>query len=68
MIDFFYEVCLAKWVCIQWRIQTFTSGGRGVGLTMNVEFCKDNSGRSKKVGGRRPPLDPPLVIYRFRQA
>ena len=38
---------------------------------MNVEFCEDNSGRSKKmryfrqknevkVGAQAPPLDPPL--------
>ena len=46
-------------------------GGRGAfeGLTMNVEFCEDNSSSSKKIryfrknkgGGGGPPLDPPLV-------
>ena len=37
-------------------------------MTMNVEFCEDNSGASKKmryfrknkVGARTPPLDPSL--------
>ena len=37
---------------------------------MNVEFCGDNSGRSKKMSyfrknkgtGRAPPLDPPLLL------
>ena len=47
-------------------------GGALKGLTINVEFCDDNSGRSKKmryfrkirVGGRAPPLDldSPLVL------
>ena len=54
-----------------------TSGGsrpsakEGARLTMNVEFCEDNSGTSKKMryfrknkvgaqGRCTPPLDPPL--------
>ena len=46
-------------------------GGAFESLTMNVEFCEDNSGRSKimrcfrKMGGggapRAPPLDLPLL-------
>ena len=39
-------------------------GGGGLGLTMNVELCEDNSGRSKKMRylrknrGRGPPPHP----------
>ena len=51
-----------------------TKGGRGggvEGLTMNVEFCKNNSGSAqkmcyyRKIGGgdrRAPPLDLPLLL------
>ena len=42
-------------------------GGAFEGLTINIEFCEDNSGRSKKTryfrkirGGGGLPLDPPL--------
>ena len=41
---------------------------------MNVEFCKDNSGtskkmrdfRKKKVGAQAPSLDPPLNSTEFK--
>ena len=43
-------------------------GGAFEGLTINAEFCKDNSGRSKKMRYFRknkevatPPLDPPVL-------
>ena len=44
-------------------------GGAFEGLTVNVEICEDNSGRSKKMryfrkikGGSPLDLDPPLVL------
>ena len=60
------------------RSFTFSGGSRpsameGARLTMNVEFCKDNSDTSKKIryfrkikvgarAPRDPPLDPPLSL------
>ena len=45
------------------------------GLTMNLEFCEDNSGTSKKmhnfqenkVGAWAPPLDPPLLFIKLSE-